>query len=260
MDVCVGPRVSVDVLDLIENAKKSLWLISPYLQPWGRLEQSIQNAIAARDVDTLLLLRGGKDREQQKEQAKPFQEAGAKIVFLKRLHAKVYLNEKEAIVTSMNLLESSALDSWEIALRITRRDDKKLYADVVEACEKMLYQAQQATARQPDDGGRLFSRLTETLKRAARKKRSKNKTRQPRKKSSNKKSSRSSSNSKKGSCIRCATSIKLDINRPLCRSCWKKWAKYKNKEYEENYCLKCGEEHKSSFAKPMCYQCYKKFS
>jgi phosphatidylserine/phosphatidylglycerophosphate/cardiolipin synthase-like enzyme len=257
VEVIAGPRVSVDVLELIERAQDKLLLVSPYFKPWGRLEQSIQNAVMARGVDTTLLLRGGRDRKKQYNAAKPIEEAGAHLVFLKRLHAKVYLSESEAVLTSMNLLESSALDSWEIAMRISKDKDAGIYEDVVAQCEKMMLQAAQAAAREKVSsmrekmagfGTELFSAVTSgpSKGQAATK--------------DSPKSSKSASSGEKGSCIRCAKSIKLDIKRPLCKSCWKLWSKFKNEDYEEKYCLGCGKEHKTSFAKPMCYGCYKKFA
>ena len=271
MDVSAGPVVSVDVLNLIDNSKEHLLLISPYFRPWGRLEQSIHNAVTVRGVNTTLLLRGGRDREKQEKAAKPFKKAGANIGFLKRLHAKVYLSETEAIVTSMNLLESSALDSWEIAMRVSKHRDSKLYGEIIQKCESMLHQASQETARHQAQAmretltafasGNALATAPQTKKAASKSKTKRNKNR---KSSSSKKSRRSkkkkSKSSSKGTCIRCSTSIKRDIERPLCHSCWKVWSKFKNKDYEEKYCLGCGKKHKSSFNKPMCYSCYKKYA
>jgi phosphatidylserine/phosphatidylglycerophosphate/cardiolipin synthase-like enzyme len=253
VDVIAGPRVSVVVLELIEDSQRKLLLVSPYFNPWGRLEQSIRNAIVARGVDTTLLLRGGRDREKQHKAAAPIEKAGGHLVFLKRLHAKVYLSESKALVTSMNLLESSALDSWEIAMRISKKDDASIYNDVVEQCESMMLQAAQAAARDKTiDTREKMAGFGASVSKAAAGAATHN---SPVRKRSHRKS-----NSPKGSCIRCAKPIDLDIERPLCRTCWKKWSKYKNEEYQEKYCLGCGKEHKSSFAKPMCYSCYQRLA
>jgi len=60
-----------------------------------------------------------------------------------------------------------------------------------------------------------------------------------------------------GHCIRCQDSIKLDLEKPLCRDCFNVWSQFEDVYYSENYCIVCGEEHDSSFDKPSCYECYK---
>ena len=61
----------------------------------------------------------------------------------------------------------------------------------------------------------------------------------------------------KGFCIRCSTSIPLDIEKPLCYSCYKDWAKYENPFFQEKYCISCGDKKPTSFKKPACISCYK---
>jgi len=59
-------------------------------------------------------------------------------------------------------------------------------------------------------------------------------------------------------CIRCRGAMPLNPERPLCKSCFLKWAQYENYSYEEDYCHHCGKENDVTFAKPVCYSCYKK--
>jgi len=61
-----------------------------------------------------------------------------------------------------------------------------------------------------------------------------------------------------GYCIRCKSELKIDINHPFCKTCYKEWNKFKNPEYTEKYCHICGKSNKVSFEKPVCYSCYKK--
>ena len=52
---------------------------------------------------------------------------------VERLHSKIYLNEKQAIVTSMNLVKGSAVDSKEIAFLIQDADTHAEILDYVES-------------------------------------------------------------------------------------------------------------------------------
>lgn len=56
-------------------------------------------------------------------------------------------------------------------------------------------------------------------------------------------------------CIRCATVIAFDKNKPLCINCYNTWSKFKNKFYPEKYCHHCGKEAKSSINNPICQTC-----
>lgn len=62
----------------------------------------------------------------------------------------------------------------------------------------------------------------------------------------------------KGYCVRCARSVELNVEEPLCDGCYMKWSRYKNPDYEEKYCHGCGRETDTTYAKPFCRPCYKK--
>ncbi len=60
-----------------------------------------------------------------------------------------------------------------------------------------------------------------------------------------------------GTCIRCGDDIPHNLTRPLCISCYKSWARWKNEDYPENYCHTCGKPAQTSYRKPECYSCYR---
>lgn len=61
-----------------------------------------------------------------------------------------------------------------------------------------------------------------------------------------------------GTCIRCGTQIPFDAEKPLCKSCFAAWIRFKNYNYEENHCHACGQPIETSMARPFCLDCYKK--
>lgn len=61
-----------------------------------------------------------------------------------------------------------------------------------------------------------------------------------------------------GVCIRCGTQIPFDTHKPLCKSCYGAWNKFKNFNYEEKHCHACGQAIETSMARPFCLDCYKK--
>ncbi len=60
-----------------------------------------------------------------------------------------------------------------------------------------------------------------------------------------------------GVCIRCGTQIPFDTERPLCKSCFAAWVRFKNFNYEEKHCHACGQPAETSMARPFCFDCYK---
>jgi phosphatidylserine/phosphatidylglycerophosphate/cardiolipin synthase-like enzyme len=58
--------------------------------------------------------------------------------FCKDLHAKCYLNENEAILTSMNLYEFSQVNNNEMGIHIDKATDPDLYKDIYEEAQRLI--------------------------------------------------------------------------------------------------------------------------
>ena len=58
--------------------------------------------------------------------------------FLENLHAKCYLSEKEAILTSMNLYEYSQVNNEEMGIHITKENDPELYGEIRTEAQRLL--------------------------------------------------------------------------------------------------------------------------
>jgi phosphatidylserine/phosphatidylglycerophosphate/cardiolipin synthase-like enzyme len=227
MDVLSSTDISREVLALIEGAKQVLILVSPYFDPWDRLTTEIKRAANRPGMKVVLLLRGGDDRAKQEEKARELETVGVKIAFLTRLHAKVYISESQAIVTSMNLLKSSALDSWELAIRAHSAQDATIFNQIVAHTKGLMDRAR--------DEHQISAKIVTKAPPAPKPPRTRART---------------------GHCIRCGDDIAFNADRPLCADCFKAWAKYENPEYKEKHCHSCGKERSTSLAKPLCKPCW----
>lgn len=60
-----------------------------------------------------------------------------------------------------------------------------------------------------------------------------------------------------GTCIRCGSKIKYNINKPLCEDCYLTWSQFRNIDYIERYCHKCGNEIENyiSYKQALCNKC-----
>ena len=109
------------VLKIIDNSRRYVVLASAYLASWAHLTRAIESAVA-RGVDVRLVTRtpdGWKrDRKKAEEAVEEFRRLGVTIDQVDRLHAKLYLNELEVVVTSFNLVGASH-ESVELGVHTT---------------------------------------------------------------------------------------------------------------------------------------------
>lgn len=115
--------------DMVREARDMIWLISPYLKIDRRLKQRLR----ARDsagVKMRLVYRGEKLPEGESEWLHSLD--SLEILRHKDLHAKCYMNENEALVTSLNLYEYSQVNNDEWGILVSRTDDEELYRRIFE--------------------------------------------------------------------------------------------------------------------------------
>ena len=120
--------VSYYLKKLINNANDKLYLISPYLQLNNQLKLSLEDRHKF-SIDIIIIY--GKVSDINPEDSNWLQSMpGIKLLFHKDLHAKCYLNENEAIITSMNLYMFSQQNNVEMGIYISKEKDEELYKQV----------------------------------------------------------------------------------------------------------------------------------
>ncbi len=216
--------ISYHLENLIKNANTTLFLISPYLKFNSRIKQLLDDKNRLR-LDIRIIY--GKVDLQTDESKWLKSMDSIKVLFCKNLHAKCYINENEAIITSMNLYDFSQQENNEMGVYVTKTDDPELYEDINKEVISLIRTSEHVS---------ISIEKVEPKKEYLKKSLSK----------------------EKGHCIRCGAEIKLDSKHPLCKKCYKKWSQYSDPTYEEKFCHICGKENKSSLEKPVCYSCYKK--
>jgi len=144
------------------------------------------------------------------------------------LRAKCYLNENEAIVTSMNLYEFSQEHNLEMGIHVTKEQEPDLYSAIYEEAMRLI--------RGSNEIRITVSQVPKSARTAGAK-----------------------TTDDHGYCIRCHAEVKLNPMVPYCRDCFKLWKseKHKNNDGVENYCHICGKPNGSSLNKPSCYDCFK---
>ena len=199
--------------EIIKSAKERLILISPYI----KADDATIDLLSDKRRGTPIHIIYGKSK-LKRAQDEQFKQLGITILFHKDLHAKCYLNENTALVTSMNLHEYSQKNNDEMGILVERQEDPDLYAAIAAEAERL---------KNPDPSASPAKAAAPTQQKKPR----------------------------KGFCIRCGNELAANPKKPYCTTCRKSWNRYKNREYEEKYCHECGKEHATSMASPLCPDC-----
>lgn len=215
------------VVNIIENAQEFVLLVTAYLTSWTHLDHAIKTTIA-RGVPINLVMRapdGAKrDREKREQEAEDLRQLGVKVHFVERLHTKAYVNEKEAIVTSFNLVGGSN-ESIELGVLI---QDPVLVRDCVSKVQ--AYCPDLVAAKPP----------ATKANRAATPASPKHEAETP------------------AACIGCSDPLPFNPTKPMCLSCYRS---SKNGEdlaaLEKRSCHRCGKPGPATLARPICPECWK---
>lgn len=121
--------------ELIKGAKDRLVLISPFLKLNDRMKELLEDKNRLK-IDVRIVY--GKSELQPQEIEWLKAQSYIRTSFCKNLHAKCYLNESDAIVTSLNLYEFSQINNNEMGILIRREDDAELYKDTYEEAQRII--------------------------------------------------------------------------------------------------------------------------
>lgn len=118
MELIQPAEISGKIMTLLDQSKTTFTIVSPYnkISSWKKLTLRIAKAIE-RGVEIKWYIR--KNVENNIEQ---IQRLGIQPIEIENLHCKLYLNEHQAIVTSMNLHEFSDTSSLDIGYLINEKE------------------------------------------------------------------------------------------------------------------------------------------
>ncbi len=235
--------ISHHLFEIIKNTKERLVLISPYLKFSRRIQEELERQDRlGRDIRVVW----GKS-DLRPETSEWLAHTQIRIRFRKHLHAKCYMNENHALITSMNLYEFSQQHNDEMGILVSAEEDGELYESIKSDVDRIIQSSEPFKIE--------FTRIEEGDDLPLRRQDSHVRT-EPQREST--RSRRQTTLPETGFCLRCGTKIPFDRERPYCNTHYRSWARYKNEDYEEKHCHICGSEHSSSMAKPVCLSCYRK--
>lgn len=216
--------VSYHLQQLINKANEKLVIISPYLKINDRIKQSLEDKNRMK-IDIRIVY--GKNELHPDENNWLKSMTSIRSSFCKDLHAKCYLNENEAILTSMNLYEFSQVNNNEMGIYVEKVTDPELYKDIYEEAQRLI---------------RISDEIVISVEKAPIKEKT------------------PVSNKKTGFCIRTGIEIPFDVNKPMSYDAFKSWSNYGDTEYPEKYCHFSGEPSngETSVSRPILKKHWKK--
>ena len=233
--------ISNQLEETIKGANERIIIISPYLQT----NRQIRELLEERDrfkIDIRVIY--GKKVLKADEGKWLESVSSIRTSFYEHLHAKCYMNEKQALITSMNLYDFSQANNREMGILVTRDSDPELYEKIYEEARRILQASQDingaSTAKV--EPAKALTRTTRPF--TPRVAQAPNRPTTP--------------TTTTGHCIRCKRSIPLNPARPYCPEHFTAWNKFKDDNYKDKYCHRCGKEHATTMVRPECRTCYKK--
>ena len=236
-DFLTTKEIAAGLQNIIQDAQQQLLLISPYIKVDRQIkERLVARADSGSELSISIIYGKEELRPQEWEWLKTL--PAIEVKFSRYLHAKCYLNERVALVTSMNLYDFSEGND-EMGILVSAKDDQQLY-------NKVLADAMR------------IAKNSEVRKAATANPTPSAKTR-PAPKPAPRKSEPSIGIPTSGFCIRDKVAIPADPSKPYCNRCYQIWNRFQNEDYEEEYCHICGNENDSTMEKPACLSCYRKY-
>jgi hypothetical protein len=251
-----GAGVQAALTDIIKKTDQELLILSPYLKIPIQTKNYLKSIDDHHRPITIIYR---SDFKLSDDDTAFFNTLNnLELYHCENLHSKCYINEKDGLITSMNLHEHSQTHNWEMGIQFSKQNDSEIYDDVIR--ELGLLQSQvkpfiQARAvAEPKQQYKAYP-AQKPVKRTVFKP-----TEAPNKSTILKILDIVTGES--AYCIRCGKGLKVfDLQKPYCDKCFSSWGRYKNQKYKEKFCHACGLDDvkaPTSFEKPVCRHCFTK--
>ena len=127
--------ISNQLEQIIKGAEERLVIISPYMKTNVLIRELLEEKNRSK-IDIRVVY--GKETLQPGEQAWLESMPSIRTSFCHNLHAKCYLNETQALMTSMNLYEFSQVNNREMGVLVDRDSDPELYRKIYDEVQRTI--------------------------------------------------------------------------------------------------------------------------
>lgn len=128
--------------ELIKGAQERIIIISPFLKFNDRIKELLEDKDRLK-IDIRIIY--GKSSLAPKEENWLSSLQFIRTSFCKNLHAKCYLSENCAIITSMNLYDFSQVNNNEMGLFIPKSSQAQMYSEIYEESQRLIRVSDEVT-------------------------------------------------------------------------------------------------------------------
>lgn len=215
---------------LLDEAQERVTLISPYvsIEKLRDVERKVRHALDRKVAVTLITRAADESTRgpsaQGQEILVSLMQSGMRLLTVRDLHAKIYYSERHALITSLNLIESSFNNSIEIGIWVSAK--RAEYTQIIGFIKREV---------DPHCDELLLKSAPEPRRRSA--------PALPRLPT-------------QGFCIRCNGTIEFSPDKPYCEGDFAVWRRYSDPNYEDRHCHLCGTDFSATKNKPLCRKCF----
>jgi hypothetical protein len=135
MEIIETIEQSLEIERIIDFSNNFTIIVSPYLKISNRLRPRLSDCFK-RNKNNLILFR---ENELTKEERNWLGSVtNVQLLPIKNLHAKCYINEKTALVTSMNLYEYSQINNHEIGIKLSLEHNKDQFNKLLKIVHSII--------------------------------------------------------------------------------------------------------------------------
>jgi|GEM_PF-4556761 len=127
-------ELSSEIEDIIDQGEEFVYIVSAYIELSHQYHDKIEAALKNADKVALIIRDDGEIKKADLEWFRSVKKL--KIYKVPRLHSKVYMNENEAVVTSLNLNGQSIAKNYEVGVLLD--NDEDAYDDILERVESYM--------------------------------------------------------------------------------------------------------------------------
>ena len=142
---------------IIEQAAGELILISPYIKADVETKNRLGDKAGSTAIHVVYKYKKSTLRPNVNSDDRAFFDSiGARVSSLKDLHTKCYLNQEEALVTSMNLYRYSQENNDEMGILVSKQNDSELYEAIYREANHLRGATDELSAARKREPTRIY--------------------------------------------------------------------------------------------------------
>ena len=142
---------------IIEQAAGELILISPYIDADDETMNRLRDKAGSTAIHVVYRYKKSTRRPNVNSDDRAFFDSiGARVSSLKDLHTKCYLNQEEALVTSMNLYRYSQENNDEMGILVSKQNDSELYEAIYREANRLKGATDELSAAESVSQPRIY--------------------------------------------------------------------------------------------------------